>query len=344
MNTEAPIIETPVETPIPDAPMSKEDKFFGVMTPLDDTPEGEERPEIIVVDDRPEEDQRPPKSPEVKAGEDDPELTGYSANVNKRIAKLTYEKNEERRGREAAERMQTEAVNFARGLKQKNDNFENIINSGEAHLVETIKGRAANAVALAKSNYQKAYEAGDSEAIISAQQDMINAQAEQRESFNYENDYNYRSQQFADQRQAAQYAAQQAAQQPVQQQQPPRQATDKATQWAENNKAWFGTTKDMTALAYGIHETLMRDEGYGPDSDEYFAELDKRMHTRFPEYFDKAENKPPSNAPTVVASAERVSGAKPRRVKLTQTQVALAKKLGLTPEEYAHEQYALDNS
>jgi hypothetical protein len=139
----------------------------------------------------------------------------------------------------------------------------------------------------------------------------------------------------------AQQAAQQAAQQVAQQQVP--KPTEKATSWADKNKEWFGSRKDMTALAYGIHEILMRDEGFEPDSDEYFREMDSRMHEHFPNYdFGDVQKPTTSNAPTVVASAERNNGAKPRRVKLNARQVKLIKTLGITPEDYVRQTLSLN--
>ncbi|HAQ43265.1 MAG TPA: hypothetical protein DCQ67_04740, partial [Acidimicrobiaceae bacterium] len=137
--------------------------------------------------------------------------------------------------------------------------------------------------------------------------------------------------------QAQMQAPQQPAQQPAQQPQPqqPPQPTEKAAKWAEENQ-WFGQEKDMTALAYGVHERLIRDEGYDPNSDEYFQEIDRTMRSKFPEYFgeDEVSAKSP---PVVTAPSSRNNGAKPRKVKLTRTQLSLAKRLGITPEQYANQ-------
>ena len=133
------------------------------------------------------------------------------------------------------------------------------------------------------------------------------------------------------------------AQQPMQQpQQMAPKPTEKATQWAKNNP-WFGDEehKDMTALAYGVHEKLVKNHGFDPDSEEYFQEIDRTMRAKFPEYFGEEDGQqvqtpsPSRRSSTVVAPASRNNGAKPRKVKLTQTQVNLAKRLGLTNEQYA---------
>jgi len=126
------------------------------------------------------------------------------------------------------------------------------------------------------------------------------------------------------------------------QQTKPVEPTEKARQWQKDNP-WFGNDshKDMTALAYGVHERLVRDEGFDPNSDEYFEAIDTTMRSRFPEYFDEGDGQqvqtssPSRRNSTVVAPASRNNGARPRKVKLTHSQVALAKRLGLTNEQYA---------
>lgn len=350
MNTELPIIETPVEES-PITPTSQEDQFFGLTNTVDTS----DPPKVEVVEEEPVKE-KPAKAADTAAAQKqigdltDDELSAYtSKRVQERIAKITWEKHEAGRRADAAVAMQQEAINYARQVGQQNVHYENIITTGEATLVDQIKSRAGNAVELAKSKYKTAYEEGDSTAIIAAQQDMINAQAEAREALNYEQDYKYRSQQAEQQRQYVgqqqQYAAQQAAQQAaVQAAQPPvRKASDEASNWADKNAAWFGSRKDMTALAYGIHERLTNEPGYVPDSDDYYETLNAEMRQRFPDYdFGDAEKPVSSNAPTVVASAERNNGAKPRRVKLNARQVKLIKTLGITPEDYVRQTLSLN--
>jgi len=134
-------------------------------------------------------------------------------------------------------------------------------------------------------------------------------------------------------------------QQPIPQQAPT--IDPKAVAWLKNN-SWFGSDdqKEMTALAYGIHETLVTKEGVSPQSDKYYEEVDKRMRVRFPDYFgvesteegnEVAETATPRSTQSVVAPSNRNNGSKPRKVQLTSTQVALAKRLGISPERYAKE-------
>jgi len=314
--------------------MSTEDKFFGVKTTI-----GGEKADVDVevVDDRPEEDRRSPakeaKEKSVEAG--DEELEGYSDKVKKRINKLRYQQHEERRQREAAEKMREEAVRVAQRYADENKKYHAIIQEGEGYLVHQIRERANLALEQAKSQYRQAYEEGNTDKVVDAQEAMMRAQSEFQSA-----DYQM-NQMNAERQRAAQQPQQQPQPQPRPQpqvQQPP-QPTEKAASWAANN-SWFGQEKDMTALAYGVHERLVRDEGYDPNSDEYFETIDRTMRSKFPEYFgdDAPEREFATKSPPVVtAPSSRNNGAKPRKVKLTRTQLSLAKRLGLTPEQYANQ-------
>jgi len=314
--------------------LSREDKFFGVTTPLqipDKEPvKAQESPaeqfELEIIDDSPKKPAKP---------EDDDELMSYGEKVRKRIAKVKFEHHEANRQREAAEKMREEAIRFAQQVVAKNQQYESLIQRGEGALVSQIKARASLAVDQAKSLYKTAYEAGDPEQIINAQEKLLNAQTEFREAEKHERVLQSRRPQ-----QATQAAPQLAPQNYVQPQAP--QPSKKALEWTKNNP-WFGPqgNRSMTALAYGIHETLIREEGVESDTDEYYQKIDAAMKQRFPEYFEKDEETqsvplPTQRTPaTVVASANRNNGAKPRKIQLTASQVSLAKRLGITPEQYA---------
>lgn len=315
--------------------LSREDKFFGVTTPLQ-IPEKEEASspsepevELEIVDDIP---KQPVKQAEK---EDDEELSDYSEKVRKRINKLKYEQHEAQRQREAAERMREEAIKFAQQVVAKNQQYESLIQRGEGALVSQIKARASLALEQAKSLYKEAYEAGDAQKIIDAQEQLLNAQTEFREAEKHERVLQSRRPQ-----QDMQAAPQAAPQNYVQPQVP--QPSQKALDWTKKNP-WFGPqgNRAMTALAYGIHETLVREEGVKPDTDEYYQKIDAVMRQRFPDYFEKDEEVQVTTAPAqrtpsnVVAPAQRSNGAKPRKIQLTASQVSLAKRLGLTPEQYA---------
>lgn len=315
--------------------MSSEDKFFGVKTTI-----GGEKPDVDVevVDDRPPEDRRPPAKETKQEDSGDEELDGYSDKVKKRINKLRYQQHEERRQREAAEKMREEAVRVAQKYADENRKYHAIIQEGEQYLVHQIRERANLALEQAKGQYRQAYEEGNTDKVVEAQEAMMRAQSE-FQSADYQMNQINAQRQRQPQQQYQPYQEPQPQQQPQQQAQEPPQPTEKAAKWAQDNP-WFGQEKDMTALAYGVHERLVRDEGYDPNSDEYFETIDRTMRSKFPEYFgdDVSEGVSTTKSPPVVtAPSSRNNGAKPRKVKLTRTQLSLAKRLGLTPEQYANQ-------
>ena len=264
-------------------PMSSEDKFFGVKTQIgkksSESVEEQSDFELEVIDERPEEDRRPPKAEaadtSVDVDDDDEELAGYEK-VQKRINKLRYEQHEERRKREAAaERMREEAVRVAEQLNKRNQENEALINRGEAALVAQIKAKAELALQDARNSYKQAYEEGDTDRLISAQESLNRAQAEYGEAERYEN--NLASNQAQREQQAEawhqQQIAQQAAQNVAQQAQPEPQVSPEAEEWAGRN-SWFMQEgyEEMTSLAYGTHAALIK-RGIQPNSAEYFDRL-----------------------------------------------------------------------
>jgi len=342
---------------------SAEDKFFGVKTTFDKKAKEEEASDVEfeVMDDRPEEDRRPAKSKKADKPEDpessDEELGQYSEKVQKRLNKLKFDYHEERRHRESAEKMREEAITYAQQVASKNQEMESLISRGEAALVEQVKERAAVALDSARSAYRKAYEEGNTDEIIASQEKLNRAQAEFAEAERYQSSNRQQVQQRAqyDQQQAYQQeiarraayqvaAQNQQAQAQVQSQQAPDPSPE-AKDWAEKNQ-WFMKEghEEMTALAYGAHTSAIQ-QGMDSSSSEYFDYIDNRMRTSFPEYDWQDErtngrtatataNQRPSS---VVAPSSRSNGAKSRKVQLSSTAVALAKRLGLTPEQYANQ-------
>ena len=316
--------------------LSREDKFFGVTTPLQIPEKGSpeekssEPVELEIVDDLP---KQPVKQAEKE--DNDEELSDYSDKVRKRINKLKYEQHEAQRQREAAEKMREEAVKFAQQVIAKNQQYESLIQRGEGALVAQIKARASLALDQAKNLYKDAYEAGDAQKIIDAQEKLLNAQTEFREAERHERVLQNRPRQQAPQ---PQYTPQNYV--PPQPQVP--QPSQKALEWTKRNP-WFGPqgNRSMTALAYGIHETLIREEGVQADTDEYYQKIDAAMKQRFPDYFEKDDEVQVTAAPaqrtpsTVVAPSNRNNGARPRKIQLSASQVSLAKRLGISPEQYA---------
>ena len=348
---------------------SAEEKFFGVRTKIgkrsEDQTEDKSEFDIEIVDDRPPED-RPPYGDKALASKpvsngddsayvDDNELEGYSKKVKKRIDQLRFAQHDERRQKEEAERMRDEAVNFAQQQVGRNQEMEALIQRGEGALITQVKERAKLAVDKAKSSYRKAYEEGNTDNVVDAQEHMVRAQAELNEAEQYERnlpDPNQLAQQQAAYQQQQQIAYQQqqqaAYQQQLQQQaaaQQPPQLDEKQKVWAEEN-AWFGDPKEkvMSATAYGLHEQALQDHHMDASSDEYYDYINTGMRKQFPNYSwsDKSGTGQPATATTrrasatsVVAPSARNNGARPRKVQLTSTQVSLAKRLGLTNSQYA---------
>ena len=283
--------------------------------------------EIEVVDDTPEEDKGKPRRAEGVEPKipNDEEIENYNENVQKRIKQLKYEFHEERRAKEEAARLQDEALRYAEQIKQENDRLKKTINDGEAVLVNQAKGRVDAQLEKAEAAYKSAYETGDADALIEAQKNIAKLSVEKDK---YES---YRPKPSPKAQPEPQY--QQQTMQPTK---PSQMGVD----WAKDNP-WFGPHSseydpEMTGYAFGVHEKLIK-SGIAPDTEEYYNQIDDAVRRVFPDRFDDEpfeEPAPQRQAGNVVAPAAR-SGKKPRKVQLTSTQVSLAKRLGLSNEQYA---------
>ena len=248
------------------------------------------------------------------------ELGEYSEGVQKRIKQLKFEYHEERRAKEEAARLQDEALKYAQQIQQENEKLRKTLEEGEGVLVNQAKGRVAAELDKAKAAYKAAYETGDPDALIEAQEKLTTLQ---NEKIRYES---YKPQPRQQQAPQPQY------QQPTPQ---PNRPSDRALQWAQRND-WFEQDSEMTGYAYGLHEKLVK-SGVAPDTEEYYNQIDNAVRRVFPDRFDDVsfeETAPQRQTGNVVAPAAR-SGKKPRKVQLTSTQVSLAKRLGLSNEQYA---------
>jgi hypothetical protein len=279
--------------------------------------------EIEIEDDTPPEDRgKRPSDPEFVEALEKDELEEYSDAAKKKISQFKKVMHDERRAKEAAQREHEEAIELARRVLQENQALKQRLNTGEEQLVHSYKDAALKEVEMAKREYREAYEAGDTDRIVNAQEQLTEAKMKVQQA-----------ERFIPQRNALQ-EQENAVQIPQQQQQRP-QKDAKAESWREGN-SWFGQDEEMTSLALGVHEKLVKDNGMAyATTDEYYKRIDATMRKRFPEYFNEeveVETRKPSN---VVAPATRSTSSK--RVKLKQSQVNLARKLGLTPEQYAQE-------
>ena len=274
--------------------MSSEDKFFGVKATFDEKATPAEDVDVEVIDDRPPEDRRPPAKEAKEEDSGDDEMDGYSDKVKKRINKLRYQQHEERRQREAAEKMREEAVRVAQKYADENKKYHAIIQEGEQYLVHQIRERANLALEQAKGQYRQAYEEGNTDKVVEAQEAMMRAQAEFSSADQQFNQITQNREQWKQWQQAQMEAPQQPVQQqPQPQPQPeqPPQPTEKAARWAQENQ-WFGQEKDMTALAYGVHERLVRDEGYDLTLTSTFRKLIALCGLSFPNILVKTKSLP----------------------------------------------------
>ena len=246
------------------------------------------------------------------------ELDQYSKNVRDRISKITQKYRDEEAQRIAA-------VEFAQKVKQQNDELRERLSALDQSYVGEFGTRIQSQIDAAKVAYQKAYDEGDADAMFEAQKNLSKLALEEAQV------------EQAKKRQEQQAAAAQAAPQGQQQQQPVQQKAKpdaKAEAWASKND-WFGQDQTMTYAAFGIHRQLIEDEGFDPTSDEYYNELDRRVRSEFPQKFGGSKDKGPRVA-SAESTASKSSTKKGRRtVKLTPSQIQIAKRLNVPLEEYA---------
>ena len=278
--------------------------------------------EIEIVDDVAE-DEKPRRAEAAKEEDipDEGDLEGYSESVQKRIKKLTFEAKEAARQQAAAARERDEAATYAKSIYEQNRKLQEQLTQGQGAVVEQAKGRVESELNSAKAAYRSAYELGDADKIVDAQSKMIELQGRLSQLQNYR---------------PAPRAQEEPAPQPKPTAQPAVKLDDRQTKWMNDNK-WYGENSEMTGFALGVHERLVRN-GVDPNGETYYTQIDSAVRKRFADEFSDVgdeEVKPaPKKAASVVAPAGR-STATPRRIKLTSTQVALAKRLGLKPEQYA---------
>lgn len=312
----------------------------------DETPEGKEAeqkpvvPEvkedeekdiaIEVVDDTPE----PDRGRKVGVSKDiqdvtDEELAEHTSNVQKRLKELSFARHDERRAKEAALRERQEAERVAQAVLEENKRLKEYVQTGEKAYQGTAKAAAQAKLEMAKSKFKKAHEEFDADALIAAQQELTAAQLELVAAENFRP---MTMQPIGQEQQRSVYA--QGTEQ--------AQVDPQVARWQQQNR-WFGVNKPMTAYALGLHQELV-ESGVDPRSDEYFKRLDADLRQTFPKAFvpkaaaaadneDAPASQPHRKPATVVAPTSRSSSAK--KVTLTQTQVNLARKLGITNEEYA---------
>ena len=280
--------------------------------------EGENEPEVEVVDDTPAQDRgrRPMEDPPKDFAED--ELNKYDEGVRKRIQHFTKGYHEERRAKETAEREREEALRIAQAVVEENKKLKGSLNSNQQALLEQAKKVVGNEVEKAKARYKEAYESGDSDAIVDAQEALIAAKSKM------ERVNNFKPAPLQEEKTEVQIP-QQVTTQPA--------VDRKAQAWQSENK-WFGSDDEMTSFALGLHTKLVK-SGVDPQSDEYYEKLNSRVRQVFPDQFEseKPVDAPPPPKRSNVAPATRSTA--PKKIVLTQTQVNIAKRLGVPLDLYA---------
>jgi hypothetical protein len=277
---------------------------------------------VEVVDDTPEEDRGRKPMAEQPDDVTEEELSKYKdVKLRDRIAHLSKARHEERRAKERAERELQEAVSIAQRILAENESLKSNVGNNQKVILDQASTVASREMAEAKRAYKEAYEAGDSEALVNAQEAITSAKLK------------------ADRIEIAKQRALQEVRTPVQNTpMPPPPAREvpvdeKAVRWKDRN-SWFNKDREMTGFALAVHEKLVDEEGIDPRSDAYYERIDSRMREKFPEKF--SSNPKRSN---VVAPATRSTA--PKKIVLKQSQVSLAKRLGIPLDLYA-KQVALE--
>jgi hypothetical protein len=284
----------------------------------------EERIEFEIEDDTPPEDRnREPLPKEIVQELEQDELEDYSEKVKIRLKQMKKVWHDERRDKDQAHRERQAAEDLAKRVLEENRALKGRLSEGEKSYIQTYQTAAEMELNNAKRSYREAYDAGDTDKLIEAQEQITNANYKLQKAKEY-----VPSLQHAENDVQPQTEAQVARPDP------------RAVAWQERN-TWFGQDEEMTSLALGLHQKLVKQYGASyPSTDEYWQRVDGTMRQRFPDYFqDKSQPEKSGlrtdRSSTVVAPATRSTGSK--KVVLKQSQLSIAKKLGLTPEQYGRE-------
>ena len=278
-----------------------------------------EKPEIEVVDDTPAEDRYRTPMQDIPQDPTEEELATYSESVKNRFKHFTKGYHEERRAKEAAQREKDEALRIAQAVFEENKRLKGSVNQGQAVLLEQAKRAVNTEIEEAKRMYKEAYESGDTDKLLDAQEALTTARIRADKVNNFKP------------------APLQETETPVQIAPQPQQAApvdEKLLAWQDQNQ-WFGSNKRMTSYALGLHEELV-ENGIRVGSEEYYRRIDTDIRERFPDQVGAGESvdaKPQRTKSNVVSPATRSTA--PKKIVLTQTQVNLAKRLGVPLELYA---------
>lgn len=281
--------------------------------------------QVEVVDDTPAEDKNRPRrsgDPDIPA---DDEVAQYSDKVKKRISKLKYEFHEERRAKEELERQQSALADYAKRVISENSNLKKALQSGQSIIADQMQSRVETELEIAKRQLKEAVELGDIDKQVDAHKSIarLTVEADKVKGFRPipfeetpEPDF-------------PQYV----------QQTPPPQPDERTLAWARKN-TWFGRDREMTDFARHVHDRLVVFDRIDPKTNEYWDQLDREIRKRYPHIADDAEefdNRAPQQRQSVVVAPVKRNSTPPRKVQLSSSEVAIAKRLGLTIEQYAAE-------
>lgn len=271
--------------------------------------------DVEIIDDTPDQDKGKEPLPSPPEDVSDDELSKYSESVRTRIQKFSKGYHDERRAKEAAVREKEEALAFAQRLAEENKKLQGSLGQGQQALLEQAKNTVAREVEDAKRKYKEAYEAGDTEGVVAAQEALTAAKIKSDRLANFKP--------TPLQQEKTEVQTSSRPQEP--------QYDAKSTAWRQANP-WFGSNKRMTALALAVHQELV-EKGVDTTSDEYYGEINAAMRKTFPDAFP--QEKSTVKKSNVVAPATRSTA--PKKIVLTQSQVNIAKRLGLPLEVYARQ-------
>ena len=287
--------------------------------------------EVSIIDDTPEQDRgRKPLDREVEDPTDD-EIEQYTQGAQKRIKELTHARHDERRAKEATLREKQELEVLTQRLLEENKKLRQNVTTGTEQYTQMAKTAAEAELEKARRDYKAAQEAFDADAILAAQEALLEAKMKMEAAKNFRptplQDENFEVQTTPQESQRV-------------------QPDEKTLRWQAKNQ-WFGANgfEEVTSYALGLHQKLVN-TGVDPRSDEYFEQIDARVKSKFPEVFGGNEDRPrsgeaPRKPASVVAPATRSTGKK--KIELTKTQLALAQKFKLTPKQYAEQVLILEN-
>ena len=296
------------------------------------TTEDDQTDEQIIVDvedNTPAEDRnKPPMDEKVKEELYNDELEDYSTKVKKKLIQMKRLAHEERREKENALREQQEAIAFAQKMMQENNRLKSNLNNSEKNVLATVQKAVAMEMDAAKRAYREAYDSGDTDRVMEAQEKLTQA------TLKAEKVKNFRPPALQEEETPVQMQSQPA----------PQFRPDPSAQAWQQENPWFGEDEEMTSLALGLHEKLKR-EGVQVSSQEYYRKIDATIRRRFPERFEEEaeqNERPVARRSSVVAPATRSTA--PKRVRLNPSEMSLAKKLNLTPEQYAKAKLEMEAS